>query len=168
MSLSKETFYDSDRHSTIPLPASYDFVRPSVNVGRRAKRKLATRRESCIPIGEARRCLRPRARDHLAAGVEKETREVTLRNGVRLPTALELIAKINIHYCNYFLRRGRAEGATVISESVKEREGQEERERETRRNEKERGEERRAHVFARRRRRLLCISVTRVSLTWSS
>jgi len=64
--------------------------------------------------------LRPRVRDHLAAGVEKETREVTLRNGVRLPTALELIAKINIHYCNYFLRRGRAEGATAISEAAKE------------------------------------------------
>lgn len=92
------------------------FVRPSVNIGPRAKRNWQRgerERESCIPIGEARRCLRPRVRDHLAAGVEKETREVTLRNGVRLPTALELIAKINIHYCNYFLRRGRAEGATI-------------------------------------------------------
>lgn len=108
------------------LPPSYGFVRPSTSVGE-AKRKSATRRESCIPIGEARRCLQPRVRDHLAAGVEKETRELTLRNGARLPTALELIAKINIHYCNYFLRRGRAEGATAISESARERGRQKER-----------------------------------------
>jgi len=43
-------------------------------------------------------------------GWEKESRELGSRNGIRLPTALELIAKINIHYCNYFLRRGCAEG----------------------------------------------------------
>lgn len=82
--LSKKTFYGFDRHSTVP--ATIVRFRPSVNVGRRAKTKSATRRESCIPIGEARRCLQPRVRDHLAAGVEKETREVTLRNGVHLPT----------------------------------------------------------------------------------
>jgi len=40
---------------------------------------------------------------------------------VRLPTALELIAKINIHYCNYFLRRGYAEGATTIAQSAGDR-----------------------------------------------
>lgn len=120
------------------LPPSHGF-RPSVNVGRRAKRKSATRRESCIPIGEARRCLRPRVRDHLAAGVEKETREVTLRNGARLPTALELIAKINIHYCNYFLRRGRAEGATAISESARERGRRKERDGTHNKKERERG-----------------------------
>ena len=45
-----------------------------------------------------------------AAGVEKESQEVHLRNlGKSLPTAVQLIAKINIHYCNYFLRRGCAE-----------------------------------------------------------
>lgn len=62
------------------------------------------------PISESRRFASDsEAGDHLASGVEKESQEVTIRNGISLPTAVELIAKINIHYCNYFLRRGRAE-----------------------------------------------------------
>lgn len=111
-----------------------------VNVDQRAKRNRQWEENPCIPIGEACRCLRPRPKDHLAAGIEKDTREVTLRNGVRLPTALELIAKINIHYCNYFLRRGR--------ESHHDH-GVREEEREAADNEKERkvaGGEERAYV----------------------
>lgn len=61
---------------------------------------------------------RRRVRDHLAAGVEKESQEIRLRNGRSLPTAVQLIAKINIHYCNYFLRRGRAESQDEGKETV--------------------------------------------------
>lgn len=125
---------------SLRFPSTVVRFRPSVNVGRRAKRQSATRGESCIPIGEARRCLQPRVRDHLAAGVERERPE-KLPYGmvyVYLPTALELIAKINIHYCNYFLRRGRAEGATVISESARERGRQKERRDIIRKKERER------------------------------
>jgi len=89
----------------VPLPPSYSSVRPSTSVGE----QKGNQQQEENRVYQSAKYVDARVRDHLAAGVEKETREVTLRNGVRLPTALELIAKINIHYCNYFLRRGRAE-----------------------------------------------------------
>lgn len=141
----------------------------AVKIDHGAKRnRQRSERNSRAPIGESRRFASDEeARDHLAAGVGKESQEVTLRNGISLPTAVELIAKINIHYCNYFLRRGRAEshdpravngdeGRGAKKETAEwEWEGDRARERQDERKEDEDGPR-------------PGISVTRVSLTWSS
>lgn len=115
---------------------------------------------------------RRRVRDHLAAGVEKESREIRLRNGRSLPTAVQLIAKINIHYCNYFLRRGRAvshdEGRREGNEGDRRRRRLEEGGRGVRKNEEDAPTSCNLSPTAVHVHIYIHISVTRVSLTWSS